>query len=55
MDEKKREINHICSLIESMAEKYHTHPDPIARLYGALHEVSGEIIRRMNAIREDGK
>lgn len=55
MDEQKRDVNHICSLIEAMAEKWHTHPDPVARLYGALFEVSGEMMRRMNAVREDEK
>ena len=55
MDDQKREINFICSLIEKVAEKYHTHPNPIARLYGALFEVFGEIMARMKQIREEEK
>ena len=52
MDDQKREINFICSLIEKVAEKYHSHPDPIARLYGAVHDVDAEMMGRLKQIRE---
>ena len=55
MDDQKRAINHICSLIEGLAEKYHTHPDPIARLYGAVHDVDAEMMGRLKQIREGSK
>ena len=52
MTDEQREINHICSLIEGLSEKYHTHPDKVARVYGAMHEIDAEMMCRMKKIRE---
>jgi hypothetical protein len=50
MDMQQSEIEEICDIIEYMADRYHTHPDPIARRYGALQAVGFAIMSRMTKI-----
>ena len=49
----KWEIRSIRNEIESLAEKYHKHPDKVARLYAAMREVCMDVGNRMEEIREN--
>lgn len=47
------EIRSVRNEIESIAEKYHRHPDRAARLYAAMREVCMDVGNRMEEIREN--
>lgn len=49
------DAEYIKNLISQMAETHYSHPDPVARLYGALKDVEAEVIREMERIREEEK
>lgn len=57
MKPKAEQIKEISDAIVDMAFTHFSHPDTIAKIYGAIREVELEITKRMEAIRrtEDGQ
>jgi len=50
---KEAQIRRMVDLLKNYGEEYSTHPDPVARLYSALQDLTKAVGKRMETMRAE--